>query len=111
MIYKIIAKSLANRLKVFLPNYVDETQQAFVHGRRITNNVAIAQEITHSFQLSSWKHKAFMLKVDLAKAFDRMEWKFIERALARKGLQDHFIDLIYKCISTATFSVIINGQP
>lgn len=111
VIYKIISKSLANRLKVSLPDFIHETQQAFVQGRRISNNVALAQEITHSFQLSSWKQEAFMLKIDLAKAFDRIEWDFIARALARKGLHGHFINLIRSCISTATFSVQINGQP
>lgn len=67
VIYKIIAKTLANRLKNLLPTYIHETQQAFIQGRRISNNITIAQEITHSFQLSSWKEQAFMLKVDLAK--------------------------------------------
>jgi hypothetical protein len=52
-----------------------------------------------------------MLKIDLAKAFDRLEWHFIASALARKGLHNHFINLIHACISSPTFSVIINGQP
>jgi hypothetical protein len=51
-----------------------------------------------------------MLKIDLAKAFDRLEWNFILLALARKGLHGHFINLIHACISTTSFSVIINGQ-
>jgi hypothetical protein len=51
-----------------------------------------------------------MLKNDLAKAFDRIEWIFIVFALARKGLHSHFINLIHSCISSPTFSVIINGQ-
>ena len=101
---------MANRLKDLLPDYIHESQQAFIQGRRVTNNIVIAQEITHSFLLKSWKHKAFMLKIDLAKAFDRIEWCFIRRALFRKGLHCHFIDLIMECISSATFSVI-NGQP
>jgi hypothetical protein len=52
-----------------------------------------------------------MLKIDLAKAFDRLEWNFIVAALTRKGLQGHFINLIHSCISSPTFSVVINGQP
>lgn len=75
VIYKIIAKCIANRLKPHLPDYIHPAQQAFIEGRRISNNIIIAQEITHSFSLSSWKNKAFMLKIDLAKAFDRLEWK------------------------------------
>jgi hypothetical protein len=51
-----------------------------------------------------------MLKIDLAKTFERIEWKFIASALTRKGLPDHFISLIYACISSPTFSIIINGQ-
>jgi hypothetical protein len=84
VIYKIIAKCLANRLKPHLPNYVHQSQQAFIEGRRISNNIIIAQEITHSFALTSWEIQAFMLKIDLAKAFDRLEWNFIITALSRK---------------------------
>jgi hypothetical protein len=51
-----------------------------------------------------------MIKIDLAKAFDRLEWHFITSALERKGLHSHFINLIQACISSPTFSVIINGQ-
>ena len=91
VIYKLIAKCLANRLKPHLPDYIHPTQQAFIEGRRISDNVIVAQEITHSFALSTWKEKAFMLKIDLAKAFDRLEWPFIVVALSRKGLHAHFI--------------------
>jgi hypothetical protein len=52
-----------------------------------------------------------MLKVDLAKAFDRLEWNFIVSALARKGLHGHFINLIHSCVISPTFCVVINGQP
>ena len=57
------------------------------------------------------KEKAFLLKIDLAKAFDRIEWNFILQSLARKGLHSHFINLVHACISSPTFSVIVNGQP
>ena len=111
VIYKIIAKSLANCLKPHLLDYIDPAQQAFIEGRRMSDNIIIAQEISHSFALRSWNHLAFMLKIDLAKAFDRLEWSFIVSALARKGLHAHFINLIYECISSPTFSVVINGRP
>jgi hypothetical protein len=111
VIYKIIAKCLANRLKPHLPDYIHQSQQAFIEGRRISNNIVIAQEITHSFALSSWNYQAFMLKIDLANAFDRVEWSFIVNALSRKGIHGHFINFIHACISSPTFSVVINGQP
>jgi hypothetical protein len=60
VIYKIITKCIANRPKPHLPNRIRPSQQAFNEGRRISDNIIIAQEITPYFQLSSWKHKAFM---------------------------------------------------
>jgi hypothetical protein len=110
VVYKIIAKSLANRLKKHLPDHIHPSQQAFIQGRRISNNIIVAQEIAHSFSLASWKSLDFMLKIDFAKAFDKIEWSFIISALARKGLHSHFINLVHACISSPTFSVIINGQ-
>jgi hypothetical protein len=73
VIYKIISKSLANRLKNHLPNYVSHAQSAFIAHRHISSNIIITQEIIHSFNLKSWKHNVFLLKIDLAKAFDRLE--------------------------------------
>jgi hypothetical protein len=110
VIYKIISRCIANRLKPHLPDYIHPSQQAFIEGRRISDNIIVAQEINHSFQVSSWKHKAFMLKIDLAKAFDRLEWKFIAAALSRKGLHGHFIKLVHACVSSPRFSIIINGE-
>jgi hypothetical protein len=106
VIYKLIAKCLANRLKLHLLDYIHPSQQAFIKGRRISNNIIIAQEITHSFSLKSWNPQAFMIKIDLAKAFDRLEWNFIVAALSRKGMHGQFINLIHACVSSSTFSVI-----
>jgi hypothetical protein len=110
VIYKSISKCIANRLKPHLPDYIHPSQQAFIEGRRISDNIIVAQEISHSFQLVRWKHKAFMFKIDLAKAFNRLEWNFIAAALARKGLHGHFIKLVHAGVSSPCFSVIINGQ-
>ncbi|CAN6173732.1 unnamed protein product [Urochloa humidicola] len=108
--YKIVAKSLAQRIKHHLPHLIHPSQHAFVKGRHITSNIILAQEIAHSFQLKSWKFPGFMLKLDLAKAFDRLEWSFVAQALRRQGFHDHFIQLVHCCISTASFSVLVNGQ-
>ena len=62
MVYKIIAKSLAQRLKTHLPDYIRPSQQAFIQGRRISSNIIIAQQITHSFNISAWDIQALILK-------------------------------------------------
>jgi hypothetical protein len=111
VIYKIISKSLANRLKNHLPGYVSQAQSAFIANRHISSNIVITQEIIHSFNLTSCKTNAFILKIDLAKAFDRLDWNFIVAALFRLGLNDNFISLIYACISSPTFAVLVNDEP
>ena len=52
-----------------------------------------------------------MLKIDLAKAFDRLEWSFVSEALHRHGLNTNFINLIHTCISTPTLAVLVNDEP
>jgi len=111
VIYKVIAKSLADRIKPHLPNKIHLSQSAFIPGRHISSNIITAQQITHTFGLSSWKNKGFLLKIDLAKAFDRIEWSFITSALSRNGFPSHVVTLIKSCISTPEFSVLVNGQP
>lgn len=87
-IYKVVAKSLANRLKPHLPNFIDR-QAAFIKNRHISSNIIITQEIIHSFNLKTWNQPAFLLMINLAKAFDRLEWSFISAALTRMGFNNH----------------------
>jgi hypothetical protein len=53
VIYKLIAKSLADRIQPHLPNYISQAQSAFVAGRHISSNIILTQEIIHSFTLKS----------------------------------------------------------
>ena len=77
--YKIISKTLAERLKPHLPHYIDNSQSAFVKDRHISTNIIITWEIIHSFSLRSWTDNAFLLKIDHTKAFDRLRWDFINK--------------------------------
>jgi hypothetical protein len=111
VVYKIISKTLADRIKPHLPAYISQSRSAFIAGRHISSNVILTQELIHSFKLKSWTSQAFLLKIDLAKAFDRLEWSFISQALTRIGFNSHFINLIYTCISTPSLSILINQEP
>ena len=72
-------KTIANRLKPMLPNLVDETQSAFVQNKQITNKALIVFEIFHFLKKKTTRRKGFMaLKVNMAKAYDRIEWPFLE---------------------------------
>lgn len=65
------------------------------------------QEILHSIQ--THKLKGMVLKIDLSKAFDRVNWLYIKMLLVHLGFPYEFISWIMSCITNVTFSVLING--
>ena len=78
VLYKIISKVLANRLKIILPTIISENQSVFVPGRLMTDIVLVAFEINHYLKCKNWgKEGHISLKLDMSKAYDRLEWIFI----------------------------------
>ncbi len=112
VLYKLIAKVLANRLKRVLPRIISPQQSAFVPGRLIFDNVLVAYEALHTMQTRLRGKKGFMaIKLDMSKAYDRVEWGFLEAMMRRMGFADWWIDLIMKCVSSVSYSVLVNGVP
>ena len=74
VIYKIISKVLANRLKPMLHSIILETQSAFIANRFITNNILIAFKSLHHMKTNCTRKKGFMaMKLDMSKAYDKVE--------------------------------------
>ena len=110
--YKIISKVLCQRLKIYLPLLISETQSAFVAGRLISDNILIAQEMFHGLRTNKACQGKFMaIKTDMSKAYDRVEWDFIKALLQKLGFDIHWIKLMMECISSVQYRVLLNGQP
>ena len=107
--YKIIAKMLTRRLQPLLTGLISEHQSAFVKGRSIADNVLITHEILHYLQHSSATVRCSMaIKTDMTKAYDRIEWSFLRNVLTRLGFHDLWVRWIMKCVTSVSYSYLIN---
>ncbi|GMI81726.1 hypothetical protein HRI_001841900 [Hibiscus trionum] len=111
VLVKMVTKVLANRLQSFIHLCIDEAQSAFLPGRLISDNVIAAYEILHSYkQKRSGRKGSFALKLDMAKAYDRVEWSFLVAVMKKLGFAQQWTDLLMSCISTVSYSIVINGK-
>lgn len=80
--YKIITKILTNRLQAFIDSIIDEEQNAFVKGRLIFDNILHGHEFIHSLnQRKNGKNYGMALKLDVSKAYEYVEWSFLQHML------------------------------
>jgi hypothetical protein len=111
VLYKMVSKLLANRLKLFLDKYISEEQSAFVEGRSIIDNALIAIEIIHMLKRKSRGTKGELaLKIDISKAYDRVEWSFLKVVLVRMGFSDTWVQWMMLCVSSVNYSALVNYE-
>jgi ribonuclease HI len=110
-IYKTITKILVCRLRSILPSIVSPIQTAFVPGRQGMDNVVIVQEIVHALSRRKGRVGGMAIKIDLEKAYDRMEWSFIKVVLEHFKFPTSFVNLVMECISSSSVAILLNGAP
>lgn len=109
--YKIIIKMLANRLKLVLGSFISNSQSACIPSRTITDNILISTEIMHYLKRKrQGKEGTVAFKIDMSKAYDRIEWSFLKSIILRMGFAIGFVDLIMLCVSTVTYRITREGM-
>lgn len=111
VLYKILAKVLANRLKIILPGVISENQSAFVPGRNISDNVLVAFEILHFMKKKNRGHEGEVaLKLDISKAYDRVDCDYLKMRMRMMGFSSVWINWIMLCVTTVSYSIAFNGS-
>ena len=110
VLYKIMTKTLANRLKIVLPD-ISYQQSAFIRGRLISDNILTAYELLHSMRnRQRGKEGSMAVKLDMSKAYDRVEWRYLEEVMNKLGFYDQWVQLIMRTVSTVSYSTLVNGS-
>ena len=92
MIYKIISKTL-------------------VRGRNISDNILIAHELFDMLRKMEKRKKFYgALKIDISKAYDRVDWKFLKAILVAMNFSSRWVRWILECVTTIQYTILVNGR-
>lgn len=91
-----------------MPSLISPSQSAFVPGRLITNNVLVVHKMMHHLSTKrQGKVGSMVIKLDMSKIYDRVDWDFLKIVMLTMGLDVKLVQLIMSCLS---LSILINGE-
>nr|GEW18412.1 hypothetical protein [Tanacetum cinerariifolium] len=109
VLYKCISKILTNRIIEGIKEVVSENQSAFVPGRRISYNILLTQELMHNYHRNMGPPRC-AFKVDIQKACDTVDWRFLGFILMKFVFHQTMIKWIMACVTSPSYSISINGN-
>lgn len=110
VIYKVISKCLVNRLRPLLDELISETRSTFILGRMITGNALIAFKCLHKINHIKFpQNTQCAYKLDLAKAYDRVDWHFLKGVLVKYRFSKKWISWVMVCVRSISYTVKFNG--
>ncbi|PNX81845.1 cysteine-rich receptor-like protein kinase [Trifolium pratense] len=109
VLYKILSKVLAGRLKNVMGKLISKCQSAFLPGRQILDGVVVLNEIIDLAKRR--KDRCLLFKVDFERAYDTISWNYLERLMLKMGFADRWMKWMKACIFNSSMSVLINGSP
>ena len=110
VLYKVVSKVLEYRLKQVVDLIISETQSAFIPGKLITDNVMISYEIMHYLRRKRQGKDGYMaIKLDMSKAYDRVEWGYLQAVLERLGFDTRLVSMIMACVTSVRYQICHGG--
>ena len=109
LVYKMVTKIIANRIKPKLFEVVSKQQFGFLSNRQILDAIGVSQQFLHLVKVK--KLSCLIMKVDLAKSYDKVNWVFLRLILLHIGLPVEFTNWILVCVYSVNFVVLANGSP
>lgn len=106
---KFFSKVLASRMKLILPAVISLEQGAFVKNRNISDNIQIVQELAYDLNKKS-RGGNMIIKLDMEKAFDRLDWSFLFHVLVQFGFSSQLVKLVKMLVCHGRHSVMVNGK-
>jgi hypothetical protein len=111
VLYKMVSKLHANIMKLCLAKCVAEEQSTFVEGRSITDNALIDVEVIHALKRTVRGSRGELaLKIDISKAYDKVDWGFLRGMLERLGFAKKWIHWMMLCVSSVNYLVLVNFE-
>ena len=110
-LYKLVSRILVQRLKPYMAEIINPYQARFVSGRRTNDNIILVQEVIRTLKYRRGRTGYVAIKLDLEKAYDRLEWSFIQETLVFFQLSPNLITLIMNMLSSTRFHILWNGMP
>jgi hypothetical protein len=92
-----------------LPEFV-LFQSAFVPGRLISDNTILAYEMSHFMRRKKGKAVYMALKLDMSKAYDRVEWSYLDGIMKKMGFKERFVRLIMECVTSVSYRFRVKGD-
>jgi hypothetical protein len=104
-----MSKMLSHRFKVILLEIISDHQSPFMPGRLITKNILLAYECIHTMKNKKEKKGLCAIKLDMHKAYDRVEWCFLEKIMDKLGFDQRWVKLVMACVSSVCYRVRFNN--
>ncbi|KAF5454968.1 hypothetical protein F2P56_024593 [Juglans regia] len=110
--WEVVGEEVSNYALQVLNQGGSLTESAFVPGRVITNNILVAYEVLHSMDSRMKGKRGFMaLKLNMSKAYDMVEWSFVEAVMIKMEFPPQWINLIQTYLTSVSYSILVNGEP